>query len=263
MKELWEHLIRMDYDEVFNILSLGHILTCTLFVIGFILIFLKAGDIRKIPIFKKLEKLLVFVVIGAQGIYYFWYFILGAGGDAYPLYLCRIAGLLICITYFIPIKPLEDFAIMSCIYGGISSTFFSSPKPFAFPHITRWAYFTMHIGMVYLALLRVVFHHKIFTKKELLNAEILTVITCIIVLSLDIKFGWNYMFFMNIKPPEMPIIEDITWFEPLNVKPWMTSCFMFFAYMFGAFCAWAFTSWMSRKALRMEFVEAFEDAKKL
>lgn len=263
MKDLLDYMIRQDYDEVFNVMSIGHIITCILFVTGFILIFIFAGDIRRIPVFKRIERLLVFIVIGAQAIYYFWYFVLGASGDPYPLYLCRIAGILICLTYFVHIKPLEDYAIMSCIYGGISATFFSSPKPFAFPHITRWAYFTMHIGMVYLALMRVVYYHKIIGKKELFNAEILTVIASTCVLILDIKFGWNYMFFRHISLPEMPLIQDIKIFDPLNIKPWMTSTFMFGAYMFGAFASWMFTSWMSRKALRMEFIEAFDDAKNL
>ena len=174
-------------------MSLGHIAVCIAFVVVFIWIFRRSGDIRKMPVFEIVEKLMVFAVICAQLIYYYWYFILHAGGDPYPLYLCRIAGILICLTYFVHIKPLEDFAIMSCIYGGISATFFSSPKPFAFPHITSWAYFTMHIGMTYVALLRIIHYHKLIGKKELVNAMIVNFISVFGVLIIDLIYDWNYM----------------------------------------------------------------------
>ncbi|TDP56372.1 TMEM164 family acyltransferase [Aminicella lysinilytica] len=260
MKQLFEHMTRLDYDEVFNNLSIGHIFVCIAFVIGFIWMFRRSGDILKMPIFEAVEKVMVFVIIGAQGIYYYWYFVLGAGGDPYPLYICRIAGILICLTYFVHIKPLEDFSIMACIYGGIMAVFFSSPKPFAFPHITRWAYFTMHIGMTYVALLRIVHYHRLIGKKELWNALIVNTVAVIGVLITDIVMGWNYMFLMHIQLPDMPVLAALHVPDIINSTPWITCPVAFIGYTFGTYAAWLFASWMSRKALRMGFQVALEQA---
>jgi len=260
MEELFRYMTRRKYDEVFNIMSLGHIAVCIAFVVVFIWIFRRSGDIRKMPVFEIVEKLMVFAVICAQLIYYYWYFILHAGGDPYPLYLCRIAGILICLTYFVHIKPLEDFAIMSCIYGGISATFFSSPKPFAFPHITSWAYFTMHIGMTYVALLRIIHYHKLIGKKELVNAMIVNFISVFGVLIIDLIYDWNYMFLLKLQLPDMPIIDTLHIPALLNSHNWISVLVMFVLYTFGTYASWLFASWMSRKALRMEFLDAVEDA---
>jgi uncharacterized membrane protein YwaF len=259
----YRYITRPDYDEIFNIMSLGHIATSIIFIAVFILIFRRSGDIRRKDVFRKVERLAIFVIIVAQSIYYFWYFVLHAGSDKYPLYMCRIAGIAICLTYFWHWKPLEDFAIMACIYGGITATLFSSPQPYAFPHITRWAYFTMHIGMTYAALLRIIFYHKIIDKKELINAEVLNIIFCVAVFWLDMKYKWNYMFFRHVSPPDMPIIRDLHIPEILNSSPYVTGAVMMFLYAFGTFAAWLFACWMSRKALKIEFEDAIEDASEL
>ena len=263
MGEMLRYITRPDHDQVFNIMSLGHIATCVVFILVFIWIFRRAGDIRRTPLFRKVQALSIFIIIGAQAIYYYWYFVLKAGGDKYPLYLCRIAGIAICVTYFIHWKPLEDFAIMACIYGGISAVMFSSPQPFAFPHITRWAYFTMHIGMTYSALLRVIFYHKVIGRRELINAEIINMFFVFLVLGLDLKFGWNYMFLRHVTPPDMPIIRHFHIPELLNSTTWITTSVMLFLYAFGTAAAWLFARWMSRKALRMEFLDAMKDAEEL
>lgn len=260
MNSFYKLITREGYDEIFHVMSIGHIATCIVFIAVFILIFRRAGDIRRKDVFRKVEKLMIFVIIGAQAIYYYWYFVLGAGTDKYPLHLCRIAGIAICVTYFWRWKPLEDFAVMACIYGGISATMFSSPLPFAFPHITRWAYFTMHIGMTYAALLRVIFSHKLIDRKELINAEILNTLCCITVFCLDMQNKWNYMFFRHVTPPDMPVIRQLRIPELLNSSPYVTGPVMLGLYAFGTFAAWYFTKWMSRKALKLEFRDALRDA---
>lgn len=259
LSKLFAEMTRLEYDEVFHLDSPGHILTCAAFTAGFIWIFLHAGDIRRSRVSKIIERISIFAVIGAQAIYYYWFFVLGAGGDPYPLHLCRIAGILICLTYFIPVKPLEDFAIMACVYGGISATFVSSPKPFAFPHITRWAFFTMHIGMVYAALFRVIRGHQVVGKKELVNAVVVNTICVACVLGLDILFDWNYMFLMQIRIPNLPISQAAEIREIFSTEPWITPLFMTIVYTFGAAASWVFVRWLSHKAMRMEYLGAVRE----
>jgi len=60
--------------------------------------------------------------------------------------------------------------------------------------------------------------------------------------------------------PDMPIIDTLHIPALLNSHNWISVLVMFVLYTFGTYASWLFASWMSRKALRMEFLDAVEDA---
>ena len=114
--------------------------------------------------------------------------------------------------------------------------------------------------MTYVALLRIIHYHKLIGKKELVNALIVNFVSVFGVLAIDIFNNWNYMFLMKLQLPDMPIINTLQIPAILNSHSWISAVVMIVLYAFGTYASWIFASWMSRKALRMEFLDAVEDA---
>lgn len=182
------------------------------------------------------------LMAASQLAYFIWYGISGAGGDKWPLYACRMAAVLLFFSYFIDIPPITHFATFTALYGGISSVFWSTPKPFAFPHITRIAFFGTHIFLAYAALLRIILHDDKFGKRELLQAEGVNLCMIAGVLVLDIKFDWNYMFLLTpqLPSPVSVIGNEVVWQV-------MMTAFVVCVYIFAVWASWFFSSWLQKR----------------
>lgn len=234
-------IVRTGYDEQYDSLSPFHITFFVVFILGFVLIIQvsKRGHAKKQ--LERLEKICLASMAAAQIIYFFWFMFFETDGDKLPLYVCRIACILMLFTYFVHWTPLEHYAIFTALYGGVSALFYSSPKPFAFPHITRLAYFATHIGLAYSALLRILLHPEKFDRKSLYRSELINLIIIIAVLAVDIKFGWNYMFLLS---PQLPNLIDM----PVNeISDVGGGVIVSLIYMFGTWCAWLVSSWLQHR----------------
>ncbi|MDD6154818.1 MAG: YwaF family protein [Eubacteriales bacterium] len=240
MNEFFQYINRTDYDQIYNSFSPEHIFIFCAFAAGFIVICIHSGDPSRIPALRRLEKISLTVMSAGQLTYFFWFWYTNYGGDKWPLYACRIACILMVFTYFVRWMPLEQFSVYTAMYGGISSVFWSTPKPFAFPHVTRIAFFATHIGLAYSALLRIMLHDEEIDRKTLRGAETVNCVVIAAVLALDIKYDWNYMFLIT---PDIStqFLNDSS--EPLLRQILLTS-FVVAVYIFAVFAAWFFARWL-------------------
>lgn len=240
MMDFLRYLVRTETDHVYNNFSIFHILLLIVFFGGFfVLVQMSQHRVWKTRL-KNLERTFLFIMVLSQGIYFAWFFVLGVGGDRWPLYVCRLACILILVTYFFHWKPLEAYSIYTAFYGGISSVFWATPKPYAFPHVTRLAFFGTHISLAYAALLRILLHKEEIDRKSLLGAEAVNLVTITVVLILNIIFDWNYMFLMS---PELPI--DLGTAHP--VLQILKTLLVVLVYLFATWAAWMFARWLQKR----------------
>ncbi len=235
----FHYVNRTGYDEIYNTFSPEHILILAGFIAGFVWIAKESSRQGSQRLLRRLEKISLLVMAGGQLTYLIWFEISGAGGDKWPLYACRIACILLIFTYFVRWMPLEQFSIYTALYGGISSIVYSTPKPFAFPHVTRIAFFATHIGLAYSALLRILNHDEEIDLRSLRGAEGVNVLVIIAVLLIDIKFDWNYMFLMA---PQLPT-GFIGGIEGKQVQA-LATIGVAAVYIFALFAAWLFAVWL-------------------
>ncbi len=248
MYDLFKYVNRTGYDQIYNSLSPEHAAIFLGFVLGFVQMLRISRKPGKEKLLRRLEKISLFVMAAGQGTYFVWFYITGTGGDKWPLYACRIASILLLFTYFVRWMPLEQFSIYTALYGGISSVFYSSPKPFAFPHVTRIAFFMTHIGLAYSALLRILNHDEEIDRRSLRGAQIINSIMIIVVLTIDMLFDWNYMFLMT---PQLPT-------GYLNVPlphylQFLTTIGVIAVYFFAVFAAWLFARFLQQKFSPMHY----------
>lgn len=235
MSNFFYYVNRKDYDQIYNSLSPEHILIFVLFVLGFIGLIRLSKRQRNLRLLKRLEKISLSVMAAGQITYFIWFSYFQQGGDKWPLYACRIACILLFFTYFVHWMPLEEYSIYTALYGGISSVFWSTPKPFAFPHVTRIAFFATHIGLAYSALLRILLHDEEIDRRSLKAAQKVNFAMIGIVLVLDIIFDWNYMFLMT---PQLPTgYLQGSGSLPAQIA---ATVFVVFVYVFAVFAAWVF-----------------------
>ncbi|MBM6990526.1 MAG: YwaF family protein [Mobilibacterium timonense] len=242
MSDFFHYVNRTGYDHIYNTLSFEHMLIFVCFVLGFIQMIRMARRPGHEKTLIRLEKVSLTVMGAGQMIYFCWFFIVDAGGDKWPLYACRMACILLIITYFVRWMPLEHFSIYTALYGGISSVFYSTPKPFAFPHVTRIAFFMTHIGLAYSALLRILNHDEEIDRRSLIGAEIVNLVAIGGVLAIDIIFGWNYMFLMAPQLPTRFISQPVPGY--LRV---LGTVGVVAVYIFALFAAWVFAFWIQHK----------------
>lgn len=248
MLDFFNYINRPDYDHIYNSLSLEHILIFIGFVIGFIVIIKLSMNPAKIGRLRRMEKISLTFMAGGQMTYFFWFLFFGNDSDKLPLYACRIACILLLFTYFVRWMPLEQFSIYTALYGGISSVFYSNPKPFAFPHVTRIAFFATHIGLAYGALLRILLHDEEIDKRSLKGAEAINLLMILGVLGADLAFGWNYMYLLRPKIQNV----DLNSIVPERLRFLIPVC-VAAVYIFAVFAAWLFAVWLQRSFSPMHY----------
>jgi len=199
MIDFLKYIVRVKKDYSYNNLSLSHVALLLIFFLGaFLIIRLIKLDKNNIKI-KKIDTLLTILLIVIQIIYYSWYIITQGEYDPYPLYICRISAILLCITPFLNWRVLEDFAIFSGIYGSLCAVILSTPSPFASPHIMVFSYFVLHFSLGYLALTRLILRKSKINFKVFWNTCIINTLFLCGIFILDKIFTWNYSFL--IYPP--------------------------------------------------------------
>lgn len=199
MIDFLKYIVRIKKDYSYNNLSLHHLTLLLLFFLGaFFIVRLVKFNKNSVKL-KKIDTLLTILLIIIQIIYYSWYIITQAEYDPYPLYICRISAILLCITPFLNWRVLEDFAIFSGIYGSLCAIILSTPSPFASPHIMLFSYFVLHFCLGYLALTRLLLRKSEINFKVFLNACIINALFLCGIFILDKIFTWNYSFL--IYPP--------------------------------------------------------------
>lgn len=239
MSSFFRYVNRTGYDEIYNTFSIEHIIIFAAFILGFAAMARVSRKPGSEKLLKRLERISLCCMAGGQILYLIWFAVSGTGGDKWPLYACRIACILLVFTYFVRWMPLEQFSIYTALYGGISSVFYSTPKPFAFPHVTRIAFFATHIGLAYSALLRILNHDEEIDLRSLKGAESVNLAVIGIVLLIDIKFGWNYMFLMAPQLPTKYIGEIHSMYVQVLATIGVAA-----VYIFAVFAAWVFAVWL-------------------
>lgn len=239
MSSFFRYVNRTGYDEIYNTFSIEHIIIFAAFILGFAAMARVSRKPGSEKLLKRLERISLCCMAGGQILYLIWFAVSGTGGDKWPLYACRIACILLVFTYFVRWMPLEQFSIYTALYGGISSVFYSTPKPFAFPHVTRIAFFATHIGLAYSALLRILNHDEEIDLRSLKGAESVNLAVIGTVLLIDIKFGWNYMFLMAPQLPTKYIGEIHSMYVQVLATIGVAA-----VYIFAVFAAWVFAVWL-------------------
>lgn len=239
MSSFFRYVNRTGYDEIYNTFSIEHIIIFAAFLLGFAAMARVSRKPGSEKLLKRLERISLCCMAGGQILYLIWFAVSGTGGDKWPLYACRIACILLVFTYFVRWMPLEQFSIYTALYGGISSVFYSTPKPFAFPHVTRIAFFATHIGLAYSALLRILNHDEEIDLRSLKGAESVNLAVIGTVLLIDIKFGWNYMFLMAPQLPTKYIGEIHSMYVQVLATIGVAA-----VYIFAVFAAWVFAVWL-------------------
>lgn len=273
MSSFFHYVNRTGYDHIYNSFSPAHIIIVIVFFLGFAWIARTSRKPGSGKLMRRLEKISLTVMASGQITYMIWFALSGSGGDKWPLYACRIACILLIFTYFVRWMPLEQFSIYTALYGGISSVFYSTPKPFAFPHVTRIAFFATHIGLAYSALLRILNHDEEIDIRSLKGAESVNLAVIGLVLLIDIKFDWNYMFLLS---PQLPT-KYLGQIHSMYVQV-LATIGVAAVYIFALFAAWFFAVWLQvhfssrhykrqssrpqvRKTSEPKFVHRLEDRK--
>ena len=239
MSSFFHYVNRTGYDHIYNSFSPAHIIIVIGFFLGFAWIARTSRKPGSGKLMRRLEKISLTVMASGQITYMIWFALSGSGGDKWPLYACRIACILLIFTYFVRWMPLEQFSIYTALYGGISSVFYSTPKPFAFPHVTRIAFFATHIGLAYSALLRILNHDEEIDIRSLKGAESVNLAVIGLVLLIDIKFDWNYMFLLS---PQLPT-KYLGQIHSMYVQV-LATIGVAAVYIFALFAAWFFAVWL-------------------
>ncbi len=239
MSSFFQYVNRTGYDQIYNTFSPEHIVIVLAFFAGFAAMARYSRKPGSDKLLKRLERVSLCCMACGQLLYMFWFAVANKGGDKWPLYACRIACILLIFTYFVRWMPLEQFSIYTALYGGISSVFYSTPKPFAFPHVTRIAFFATHIGLAYSALLRILNHDEEIDLRSLKGAEGVNLVVIGTVLAIDIKFDWNYMFLMA---PQLPT-KYLGQIHSMYVQV-LATIGVAAVYIFAVFAAWMFAVWL-------------------
>ncbi|MGN1382698.1 MAG: hypothetical protein ACI4W2_07775 [Eubacterium sp.] len=239
MSSFFHYVNRTGYDHIYNSFSPAHIIIVIGFFLGFAWIARTSRKEGSGKLMRRLEKISLTVMAGGQVTYMIWFAVSGSGGDKWPLYACRMACILLIFTYFVRWMPLEQFSIYTALYGGISSVFYSTPKPFAFPHVTRIAFFATHIGLAYSALLRILNHDEEIDLRSLKGAESVNLAAIGLVLLIDIKFDWNYMFLLS---PQLPT-KYLGQIHSMYVQV-LATIGVAAVYIFALAAAWVFAVWL-------------------
>lgn len=239
MSSFFQYVNRTGYDHIYNSFSPAHIIIVIGFFLGFAWIARTSRRPGSEKLMRRLEKISLTVMACGQLTYMIWFALSGSGGDKWPLYACRIACILLIFTYFVRWMPLEQFSIYTALYGGISSVFYSTPKPFAFPHVTRIAFFATHIGLAYSALLRILNHDEEIDLRSLKGAESVNLAVIGLVLLIDIKFDWNYMFLLS---PQLPT-KYLGQIHSMYVQV-LATIGVVAVYIFALAAAWVFAVWL-------------------
>lgn len=273
MSSFFHYVNRTGYDHIYNSFSPAHIIIVIVFFLGFAWIARTSRKPGSGKLMRRLEKISLTVMASGQITYMIWFALSGSGGDKWPLYACRIACILLIFMYFVRWMPLEQFSIYTALYGGISSVFYSTPKPFAFPHVTRIAFFATHIGLAYSALLRILNHDEEIDIRSLKGAESVNLAVIGLVLLIDIKFDWNYMFLLS---PQLPT-KYLGQIHSMYVQV-LATIGVAAVYIFALSAAWFFAVWLQvhfssrhykrqssrpqvRKTSEPKFVHRLEDRK--
>lgn len=153
----------------------------------FLLIIYKFKDKKKL-----LEGMLITSLI-LQGILLSWYamdfdlFI----EEGLPLYHCRIAGIMVAISYFLKKEKIQSYFADLALIG--TSIAFSIPDPskFTWPHVTNLTYLANHYVLMACGILICLKNkQKLNFKEILLTTSIINALILILDLGLNVNYGY-------------------------------------------------------------------------
>ena len=156
-------------------------------LILFLLIVYKLKDKKKL-----LESLLVTSLI-LQGVLFAWYamdfdLLIKEG---LPLYHCRLAGIMVAISYFLKKEKIQTYFADLALIG--TSIAFSIPDPskFAWPHVTNLTYVANHYVLMACGMLICLKNkQKLGFKEIFLTTAVINSIILILDLSLNANYGY-------------------------------------------------------------------------
>ncbi|WP_311530968.1 YwaF family protein [uncultured Anaerococcus sp.] len=156
-------------------------------LILFLLIVYKLKDKKKL-----LESLLVTSLI-LQGVLFAWYamdfdLLIKEG---LPLYHCRLAGIMVAISYFLRKEKIQSYFADLALIG--TSIAFSIPDPskFAWPHVTNLTYVANHYVLMACGMLICLKNkQKLGFKEIFLTTAVINSIILILDLSLNANYGY-------------------------------------------------------------------------
>lgn len=156
-------------------------------LILFLLIVYKLKDKKRL-----LESLLVTSLI-LQGVLFAWYamdfdLLIKEG---LPLYHCRLAGIMVAISYFLKKEKIQTYFADLALIG--TSIAFSIPDPskFAWPHVTNLTYVANHYVLMACGMLICLKNkQKLGFKEIFLTTAVINSIILILDLSLNANYGY-------------------------------------------------------------------------
>lgn len=178
-------------------------------LILFLLIIYKLKDKKKL-----LESLLVTSLI-LQGILFAWYamdfdLLIKEG---LPLYHCRLAGIMVAISYFLKKEKIQSYFADLALIG--TSIAFSIPDPskFAWPHVTNLTYVANHYVLMACGMLICLKNKQKLGFKEIF---LTTAIINALILILDLGLNANYGYLVKVP------IEYFNGLSPIIISLAMT-----------------------------------------
>lgn len=178
-------------------------------LILFLLIVYKLKDKKRL-----LESLLVTSLI-LQGILFAWYamdfdLLIKEG---LPLYHCRLAGIMVAISYFLKKEKIQSYFADLALIG--TSIAFSIPDPskFAWPHVTNLTYVANHYVLMACGMLICLKNKKKLGFKEIF---LTTAVINSIILILDLSLNANYGYLVKVP------IEYFNGLSPIIISLAMT-----------------------------------------
>lgn len=178
-------------------------------LILFLLIIYKLKDKKKL-----LESLLVTSLI-LQGVLFAWYamdfdLLIKEG---LPLYHCRLAGIMVAISYFLKKEKIQTYFADLALIG--TSIAFSIPDPskFAWPHVTNLTYVANHYVLMACGMLICLKNKQKLGFKEIF---LTTAVINSIILILDLSLNANYGYLVKVP------IEYFSGLSPIIISLAMT-----------------------------------------
>lgn len=148
---------------------------------------------------KKFEKFLITMIGISQFILFLWY-LTGTKfyEDGLPFYTCRLAGLLLVISYLFDKPTLRACGVYLGFVGGIISIITPELYPYSMLHFTNLNFFFYHM-----CLLCISSYYMVHEKNEILEkkkeSQKIILMMLIVIAFINIKIGSNYAY--TVMPP--------------------------------------------------------------
>lgn len=167
------------------------------FIVGLIFAIMRKSN-------DKLLKPLLLLGLVIQGLLFIWY--LGKPEilfkEGLPLYHCRIASIMMAISYFLKKKRLAKFFAWMGVIGAITVILIPDASPYVWPHVTNLTFIVSHFLLLVNGILIVkTINERLHYKKILKYAFSMNSVLLIV----NILSGGNYGYLM--RTPSMMNLE--------------------------------------------------------